>query len=227
MIDALVAPRVHSVQVGGVAPLGPHGVPSGFVKTPVAGPVQVRTLNLDGDRQADLTVHGGPDKAVYAYPMAHYAAWRADVPEHAAKLLPGAFGENLTLDGLVEDDLCAGDVHAIGSAVLQVAQSRQPCFKLGLRFDDNRLPRRMVRAGRSGWYYRVLKEGVLQAGDAVRLIERPNPTLPFAALVTVVYRGQASAEDLEKIAAAEGVAEWLRVGAARALGDRGLARTPA
>lgn len=209
-------PNLVSVQVGQIAPLGPDGVASGFVKRPVASPVRVGKLNLDGDQQADLRVHGGPDKAVYAYAAANYPLWAQDFPEHAARLTPGVFGENLTIAGLVEADIWVGDVHAIGTARLQVCQPRQPCFKLGLRFDDNRLPRNMVRSGRSGWYYRVLEEGVLSAGDEVRIVERPNPDLPLTRLIDIVYRGQASNEELARIAIAPGVAEWLRLAAGQA-----------
>ena len=206
---------VQTVQTGVVAPLGPDGVPSGFVKRPVAGPVELRRLGLAGDAQADLRVHGGPDKAVYAYAAAHYPTWAADFPQHAGRLEPGVFGENLTLAGLVEADLCAGDIHAIGTARLQVCQPRQPCFKFALRFEDNRMPRAMVRNGRSGWYYRVLEEGVLQAGDAVRLVGRPHPDLRFTRLIDIVVHGTTSAEELGVLAAAEGVAGWLRTTARR------------
>lgn len=214
------APTLLSVQVGRPAPLGPEGVPSGFAKRPVSGPVRVGRLNLEGDAQADLRVHGGPDKAVYAYPATRYDEWRADFPEHGERLTPGAFGENLTIAGLVEADLCAGDVHAIGTALLQVCQPRQPCFKFALRFADNRMPRAMVKSGRSGWYYRVLQEGQLEAGDPVRLVERPHPQLGFETLIRIVYRGQATLEDLEQVATADGVARWLQLGARQALHDR-------
>jgi MOSC domain-containing protein YiiM len=206
-----------SVQVGEVAPLGPTGVPSGFVKRPVSGPVWVGTLNLTGDAQADLRVHGGPDKAVYAYAAANYAAWRAEFPEHADRMTPGVFGENLTVDGMVEADLCVGDIHAIGAARLQVCQPRQPCFKFALRFEDRRMPGAMVRNGRSGWYYRVLEEGSLQAGDPVRVLERPNPTFPFQRLIAIVHNDPATPEELEMMATAPGVARWLRAMARRQL----------
>jgi MOSC domain-containing protein YiiM len=214
---AAVAPNVVSVQVGRVAPLGTNGVASGFVKRQVTGPVRVGKLNLDGDQQADLRVHGGPDKAVYAYAAANYPLWAQDFPEHAALLTPGVFGENLTVAGLVEGGIYAGDVHAIGSARLQVCQPRQPCFKLGLRFDDKRLPRAMVRSGRSGWYYRVIEEGIVSAGDTLRVVERPNPDLPLTRLIDIVYRGQTSAQELARIAVARGVADWLRLAARQAV----------
>lgn len=219
--DALATrhlPLLRSVQVGKVAPLGPKGVPSGFVKRPVTGPVRVGSLNLEGDVQADLRVHGGPDKAVYAYALAHYATWAGEFPEHADRFVHGVFGENLTIDGLSESDICVGDVHAIGSARLQVCQPRQPCFKLALMFEDDRMPRAMVRNGRSGWYYRVIEEGALTMGDTVAMVERPNPGLPLTRLVEIVYHGKASPAELTLMAKAEGLADWLRDAAVRKLG---------
>jgi MOSC domain-containing protein YiiM len=166
---------LRSVQVGRVAPLGPDSVPSGFVKASVQGRVDVGLLGLAGDEQADLSVHGGPDKAVYAYSLGTYAVWKAAFPQYEALLVPGGLGENLTIDGIAEDDVCIADHVRIGTAVLQVSQPRQPCFKFALRFDDVAMPRAMAKNGMSGWYYRVLKPGSLAAGDEVRLIERHHP----------------------------------------------------
>lgn len=202
MMDA----RVESVHIGQIAPLGPDGVPSAFVKHPVAAPVEVTTLGLAGDYQADLRVHGGPEKAVYGYSMANYAAWRAEYPRHSALLVPGGFGENLAVEGISESDLCVGDVHAIGSALLQVCQPRQPCFKFALRFDDTTLPKAMVRNGRSGWYYRVLRTGVIAVGDGVQLDDRPNPDFPFARLVEIVGRAKATLPELERMVGMPGLA---------------------
>ncbi|OQW38818.1 MAG: hypothetical protein A4S12_02760 [Proteobacteria bacterium SG_bin5] len=210
--------RVASVQVGRVAPLGPERVPSGIVKHPVEGPVAVARLGLAGDEQADLSVHGGPDKAVYGYAAAHYPLWAAEHPHLADRLDPGAFGENLTIEGLDEADICVGDVHAIGTARLQVCQPRQPCYKFALRLGDARAPKAMVRSGRAGWYYRVIAEGALQAGDAVELVERPHPDLAFARLVEIINFGVATPEELTALAAAPGVADWLRAQAKAALG---------
>jgi MOSC domain-containing protein YiiM len=133
MIDA----RVVSVHLGRAAPLGPKPVLGAFVKHAVEGSVMVGPLGLDGDEQAGLTVHGGPDKAVYGYAASHYAAWAAECPALASKFVPGSVGENLALEGMNELDICVGDVHAIGEALLQVCQPRQPCFKFALRFNNN------------------------------------------------------------------------------------------
>lgn len=209
---------LRSVQVGKAAPLGPNGVPSGFIKLPIDHRVGLDALGLSGDEQADLTVHGGPEKAVYGYASEHYAAWRSEYPEHTDLLIPGAFGENLTIDGLHEEQIRVGDVHGIGSALLQVCQPRQPCFKLALRFSDNRLPKAMVKSGRAGWYYRVLQTGKLAAGDEVRLVERPQPDFPFSRLVSIINHGDATAEENESLAAMSEVAAWIRTRAQDRIG---------
>ena len=204
------AASLASVQVGRAAPLGPGGVPSGFVKAPVLRSVEVAPLGLIGDQQADLTVHGGPEKAVYAYPADHYVAWRAEYPEHAGLFVGGGVGENLTIQGWIEADLCVGDVHAIGTTRLQVCQPRQPCFKFALRFGDNRLPKAMVRNGRAGWYYRVLQPGRIRAGDPITLDDRANPGFGFDRLVEIVSFRNASRDELQLMASMPGLSSNLR-----------------
>jgi MOSC domain-containing protein YiiM len=208
-----------SVHTGKVAPLGPEGVPSGFVKQARAGTVPVGMEGLDGDAQADLSVHGGPEKAVYGYGADHYPGWAAEHPEHAGQFAPGSMGENLAITGMTETDICVGDIHRIGSALLQVCQPRQPCFKLALRFDDPHMVRAMVQNMRSGWYYRVLETGALRAGDAVKLEARPHPDFPFARLVEIVYRRQPTRDELAQMAGLEGLARQWRVKAKQALRD--------
>lgn len=187
---------LHSVQTGKTAPLGPQSIPSGFVKRRVEQRVLVSKLGLEGDEQADLSVHGGPEKAVYGYSLDHYGSWKAEFSEHSGMLVPGAFGENLTIQGMMETDICVGDVHRVGTAVLQVCQPRLPCFKLALHFSDNRLPAAMVKSGRSGWYYRVLEQGELGAGDHIELIARPHPDFAFPRLVAFANGGSATRTDL-------------------------------
>lgn len=177
---------VVSVHIGPVAPLGPGDVPSGFVKHATAGRVGVGPLGLDGDAQADLRVHGGPDKAVYGYGVGCYAEWRVEMPMHAALFGPGGTGENLALDGLAEADVCVGDLVAVGSAVLRVTQPRRPCFKFALRYADARMPRAMARNGRCGWYYRVVETGDVGAGDRLALLDRPHPDWSIARLFSGV-----------------------------------------
>lgn len=210
----MTAATLLSIQTGRIAPLGPEGVPSGFVKHRVEGPVAVGRLGLAGDEQADSTVHGGPEKAVYAYPQAHHDAWAAEFPEHRALFVAGRVGENLTIDGWTEADLCVGDIHAIGSARLQVCQPRQPCAKFALRFADNRLPKAMVRNGRAGWYYRVIEEGVINPGEPIALVDRPNPGFGFDRLVRIVNFGDATADELCAMTNMAGLASRLRTRAA-------------
>ena len=214
-------PHLVSIHVGKIAPLGPEGVPSAFVKHKVHAQVNVTRLGLTGDEQADLSVHGGAEKAVYAYPWASYAAWRHEYPQHIATLVPGGFGENICIDGLRETDLCVGDVHRIGSSRMQVCQPRQPCFKLGLRFDDKLMPKAMIRTGRAGWYYRVIEPGLIGPGDVVQLDARPNPDFPFTRLIELISFGKASRAELERLKDMEGLAgDW------RARAGQTFARLP-
>jgi MOSC domain-containing protein YiiM len=159
--------RVLSVNVGRPREIEWHGelVLTSIFKDPVSGPVRVRTLNLDGDQQSDLTVHGGASKAIYVYPIEHYAFWRAELP--ASALPMGAFGENLTTEGLLEDALRIGDVLHVGSVEAVVTQPRMPCFKLGIRFGRLDMPKRFWRSRRCGLYLRVLREGEITAGDII------------------------------------------------------------
>ena len=201
---------VLAVHVGRARPLGPEGVPSGFVKSAVAGAVPVRALGLEGDEQADLRVHGGVDKAVYGYALSNYPRWQADFPAHAALFAPGGFGENLAIDGLDESGVCIGDVHAIGTAQLIVSQPRQPCFKLALRFNDEQVVHAMVGNGRSGWYYRVARDGVVRAGDDVRCVERPNPGWTIARFVAGASRRTFSPSEWAELRSLAGLAQSWR-----------------
>jgi len=144
-------------------------VRTSIFKQPVAGPVAVLTNHLAGDGQADLRVHGGPDKAVYAYPQEHWEYWRQFLP--AAQLVPGAFGENLTTLGLLEAEVRVGDCFQLGTAVLLAVQPRRPCAKLGIRLARPGIVREFELARRSGIYFRVQQPGTLQAGDAITLVQ--------------------------------------------------------
>jgi MOSC domain-containing protein YiiM len=146
-------------------------VTTSIFKTPVAGPVALRTLNLDGDRQADLSVHGGAHKAVYVYPSEHYDFWRRELPE--VDLPWGMFGENFTTAGLLEN-VSIGDRFAIGAAEVIVSEPRVPCYKLGLKFGRDDMVKRFLASGRTGFYVMVTKEGQVQTGDTIKLIERAD-----------------------------------------------------
>ena len=140
---------------------------TGIVKTPVKGPVRVKTLGLEGDVQADLTAHGGREKAVYAYPSEHYAYWNHQLKAGSGW---GMFGENLTTQGLLEESVHTGDCFQVGSAELIVTQPRFPCYKLGMKFGSMEMVKRFQLSGRSGFYLAVLKGGHIAAGDQIRLI---------------------------------------------------------
>ena len=153
-------------------------VSTSIFKEPVAGPVRLQRLNLAGDEQADLSVHGGANKAVYVYPSEHYAYWRKELP--GVELPWGAFGENLTTEGLSESTLQIGDRLIIGSAELRVTQPRMPCFKLAIRFGRPDMVKRFQQSGRSGFYLSVLREGVLTAGDSIRVVPQEEASLTVA-----------------------------------------------
>lgn len=151
---------------------------SGTFKAPVHGPVRLGRTGLAGDGQADLTVHGGLEKAVLAYAAAHYPFWRETLGRDDVG--PGAFGENLVLDGADEATVCIGDVVRVGGARLQVSQPRQPCWKQARRWGRKDMPLLLQQTGRTGWYYRVLEEGMVEEGLPVELLERPFPALTVA-----------------------------------------------
>jgi MOSC domain-containing protein YiiM len=168
-------------------------VQTGIFKEPVAGPVMLSHLNLAGDKQADLTVHGGPEKAVYAYPAEHYEYWRHELPEVLFSW--GKFGENLTTEGLQEDALCIGDRVRAGSAILMVTQPRMPCYKLALRFERDDMIKRFLMSGRSGFYFSVMEPGEVSAGSRVEILSR-DPNRVSVADIGRLYRGETRDPDL-------------------------------
>src|SRR5258707_1815367 len=187
--------KLVSINVGLPREVQWHGktVLTSIFKAPVAGPVKVGRLNLEGDRQSDLNVHGGADKAVYVYPAEHYAFWRAELPGVA---LPwGAFGENLTTEGLMEDSVHIGDRFRIGFAEFAVTQPRMPCFKLGIRFGRPDMVKRFLRSGRTGFYLAVTREGEVAAGNAVASIARQELAISVADIVGL-YSADAANQDL-------------------------------
>lgn len=152
-------------------------------KAPVEGRVNVRRQNLDGDQQSDLTVHGGAEKAVYAYPSEHYAHWRRELP--GMDLPWGAFGENLTTEGLLEDAVKIGDRLRVGSAELLVTQPRLPCYKLGVRFDRVDMVKRFLKSGRTGFYFAVVQEGAIAAGDPIEFVSRDEHGVTVADILAL------------------------------------------
>ncbi|MDO9488980.1 MAG: MOSC domain-containing protein [Sphingomonadaceae bacterium] len=216
---AAIEPGLRAVHVGRIAPLGPEQVPSGFFKQPAFGKVTAGPLGLIGDEQADRKLHGGPDKAIYAYPSEGYAAWVEDFPARARTLVPGGMGENLVTAGLSEDDIRIGDILRIGSSVLQVTQPRQPCFKLGLYHREPRMVRRMIETARCGWYLPVLEAGKLGAGDRIETIERQEKSWSIRRFAALIALKTFDRDSLAEIVAMPGIAESWQLRALRLLAE--------
>lgn len=204
---------VLSILCGKVAPFRGPDEPSAIAKAPVAGPVRVFRLGLDGDQQADLSVHGGPDKAIHHYPHDHYPFWRETIGDHPLLATHGAFGENVSTSGLTEDEVCIGDRWRLGTALVEVSQGRQPCWKLDHRFDGARVNAACVKSRRSGWYYRVIEEGVVGAGEMLALVDRPFPDWSVRRVFGLVIAGghKADRAGLEALGAVSPLAgTWQR-----------------
>ena len=167
-------------------------------KNPKKGRVEVARLNLAGDEQSDLSVHGGADKAVYAYPAEHYAFWRTELPD--MDLSWGAFGENLTIEGLIESQAMIGDRILIGSAEFVVTQPRMPCFKLGIRFGREDMVKRFLRSGRTGFYLAVLREGEVGAGDRIEFTLHDDRALSIADIAALYARDSDNQATLRRAA---------------------------
>jgi MOSC domain-containing protein YiiM len=181
---------------------------SAIWKSAVAGPVHVHALGVDGDAQADQRVHGGPEKAVLAYSLAHYATAWCDVL--GEQLAPGAFGENLAVEGLDESTVAIGDVFTIGSARLQVSQPRGPCWKLVRKLRRDDLVERVIENGFTGWYLRVLEAGVIAAGQSFAVVDRPHPALTIAVVNRVLHHKPLDRDAATALAACAALAPNMR-----------------
>ena len=194
--------RIESIQVGTPKTIAPDWT-SAIFKQPVIGAIALNKYNLEGDKQADTTVHGGIDKAVNVYPIEHYRYWnqRARFPLRKRIQLPtpynGAFGENFTVSGMLENDVCIGDIYEVGSVIVQVSQPRQPCWKLARKFNQAKLPFWVQKTSRTGWYFRVLQEGQVENMDTFKLVNRDNPDWSIQRANQVMY---AAKKDPSKIA---------------------------
>ncbi|NJK34742.1 MAG: MOSC domain-containing protein [Oscillatoriales cyanobacterium SM2_2_1] len=196
------SPSLHSLQVGLPRTLGdPHNPrerpwTTGFYKEAITGPVALSRLNLAGDGQADLTKHGGVDKAVLAYSRDHYPYWQ----EQIGRVLPyGAFGENLTITNQTEETVCVGDSYRLGTAIIQVSQPRQPCWKLSRRWRRDSLAQEVIANGKTGWYCRVLEEGMMETGQELILLERPLPEWAIARVNYLMHRDRQNLADTWKL----------------------------
>jgi MOSC domain-containing protein YiiM len=192
------AMRVISVNVGTPRDVPWQGrmVRTAIFKDPIEGPVSLRRHNLDGDAQADLSVHGGPDKAVYAYPAEHYPGWQVQLNR---ELQPGIFGENLTTEGLVEDHVHIGDVFRFGTAQLVVTQPRMPCYKLGLRFNDPTMVKTFLQAGHPGIYFAVREEGVVAAGDSIQKLAEDAHRVTVTQMLRLILDHDADRDEIANL----------------------------
>jgi MOSC domain-containing protein YiiM len=201
--------HIAQVCVGGPTAIDVNGktVLTGIFKSPVEGSVEVKLFNLAGDGQADLTVHGGRDKAIYAYSQEHYGHWTKELGVDT--LEDAQFGENLTVAGLSENEVVIGDSYKVGTAIVTVTQPRLPCFKLGIRIGDKSFPRRFLDSGRLGMYLRVVEEGALQCGDTFDLIDRPAHGITLHDLWRTIFHDDGDAKlALEQLPHLD--AGWLR-----------------
>ncbi len=181
---------------------------TGIFKKPVEGSVAVGRLNLEGDRQADLTVHGGPEKAIYVYPAEYYHFWRDQFPE--MELPWGMFGENLTVEGLLDETIHIGDRFQVGSAHVVVTQPRMPCYKLGLKFGRDDMLKRFLQSGLTGFYFAVLKEGEVAAGDCITLLHRDEHQVKVADITRLYREDKYNLDLLRKVVAVDVLAEGWR-----------------
>lgn len=213
---------IQAVHIGKIAPLPKNGRPTAYLKSPVTGPLAIHSLGIEGDQHAQGKIHGGPEKAVYAYAVSNYTAWCAEFPQLADRLVPGAMGENLVVAGLDEHSVHLGDIVRCGTALLQVAQIREPCSTFAAVMGTTRVVRAMTRSGRCGWYLRVLEPGIVQAGDAHTITERPNPGWPISRFTPFAAGKGGTVEALQELTALPGLTQYWRAKAQKALAAQGL-----
>ena len=202
--------KVISVNVGRPKEVEWSGkrITTGIFKAPVRGQVRVRTFNLEGDGQADLSVHGGPTKAVYVYPSEHYKFWQTELP---GKPLPwGMFGENLSTQGLREDDVQIGDEFCIGTVRVRATEPRMPCYKLGIRFERSDIVKRFLKSGRPGFYFAVTQEGRVQEGDSIEHVKRADQAVTVADIARLYTTDRENVDLLRRVVALEALGESWR-----------------
>lgn len=198
--------QIEQVFIGRTRLMLPEGGETGIYKSPVDGQVALSAEGLAGDEVGDRRVHGGPQKALHHFPAEHYRVLAEHWPECAELLAPGVLGENISTVGMLEHDICIGDVFAMGSARVQISQPRSPCWKIDRRLKVEGASIFVEEAGITGWYYRVLEPGLIAAGDAIRLVERPNPQFTLAHYWDIVTAHRPDPAQLREVAAASGLA---------------------
>jgi MOSC domain-containing protein YiiM len=199
-----------AVLIGHAQPYTRPGSRSAIDKRSQGGALAITELGIAGDEQGDLRVHGGVEKAIHHYPREHYTAWRAELGEHPLLARPGAFGENFSTVGWTEHEVCLGDRIRVGTALLEVSQGRMPCWKLSDRFALPDLALRVQESGRIGWYYRVLEEGVVKAGDSLQLVERRFAEWPLSRLSAVLFDKRVEIDLLRECLILPLVSSWRR-----------------
>ena len=202
--------KVISLNVGlpRLAEYNGEPVATGIFKEPVPGPVMLRTLNLDGDRQADLSVHGGVSKAVYGYPAEHYEFWKRELPE--MELPYGMFGENFTTEGLWEDAVNVGDRFRVGTAELMATEPRLPCYKLGIKFGRVDIIKMFLQSRRTGFYFAVVKEGEVKAGDEIELVSQDENGITISDITRLYAFEKDDLEALRRVVKLEALSESWR-----------------
>lgn len=211
---------ITQLRIGTPQPLPGVALPSAYRRQAVAGPVSVHEMGLDGDAVGNRRVHGGPEKAIYAYPLAGYDGWVAEFPALVTQFGPGAMGENLVVDGLDETSVHLGDIIRCGTATLQVAQIREPCSTFAAMMGTARVVKAMVNSGRCGWYFRVLEGGHIARGDAHDVIERPNPAWPISRFTPIAAGKAGRHEELAELAALPGLSGYWRAKLSRRLQEQ-------
>lgn len=193
--------------MGGIRPLPPENQPTGIFKQEIVMPAWLGREGLSGDAQADRRVHGGPDKALHQYPVAHYARLAAAFPEATDFLVPGSIGENLSFPGWDEKNVCIGDIFLLGDAIVQVSQPRNPCWKIDHRYGVEGMAKLIDAEGITGWYFRVIEEGSVEPGCSFELIERMAPGIGISMLLTLWHEHRPDPTTLEILATTPGLSE--------------------
>jgi MOSC domain-containing protein YiiM len=208
MTGGLPHVELRHVLAGKSRPFTRSGSATGIDKVSLSGAVEVGRLGIVGDEQGDRRIHGGIDKAIHHYPLEHYQTWVELIGEHPRLAQPGAFGENLSTVGLNEHQVCLGDIFRCGGVLLEVSQTRQPCWKLNDRFSVSDMAVRMQTSAMTGWYYRVLQCGTLQAGDPLLLEDRPCPQWPLRKVIALLYERTLDIDALRQFSRLSLVPSW-------------------
>ena len=198
MCPAQILGLVAEVLQGRPRPL-PHSRHSSSLGRQRVDAIEVSASGVPGDDFDDRRHHGGDEKALHHYPLEHYSAWQAEWPHLHARFVAGAFGENVSTQGITEADVCVGDIMRMGACVVQVSQGRQPCWKLNAAFERTDMASQAQDHGRLGWYYRVLEPGQIRAGMPIELLERPHPAWPIAKVHRAIFQKMHSDEDLKAL----------------------------